>query len=127
MAQILSAASITAAAAAAAAAADAGGFNLETLRSLLSIPPDCRRTHHILLIARNMAALPCFHGIQGETLVIAAATAHRKLAPPDTVVAAAGETCNAVSVIIAGSVDVRFKKTKKDEAAKAHVEVTCCV
>jgi hypothetical protein len=108
--------------AAAASSAAASGFNLDAMRSLLSIPPDSRRTHHILLIAREMSSLPCFQGFQGETLIVAAATAHKKLAPPDAVLAAAGETCNALSVIISGSAEIRFKKTKKDEAAKAQID-----
>jgi hypothetical protein len=110
------------AASAAAASAAAGGFDLTSLRSLLTIPPEARTTKDILLIARQMSALPCFQGAQGETLIIAAATAHRKMAPPDAVLAAAGETCNAVSVILSGSAEVRFKKTKKDEPAKAHID-----
>jgi hypothetical protein len=98
------------------------GFDIDVLRSLLIIPPDSRRTHDVLLIARQMAALQCFQGIQGETLIIAAATAHKKIAPPDAVLAAAGETCSAVSVIISGTAEIRFKKTKKDEPAKAHID-----
>jgi hypothetical protein len=69
-----------------------------------------------------MSSLPCFQGFQGEALIIAAATAQRKTAPHDAVLAAAGETCGAVSVIISGDVEVRFKKTKKDEPAKAHID-----
>ena len=111
-----------AAASAAAAFAASGGFNAATLRSLLATPPEARSTHHILRIARQMSALPCFQGVQGETLVTAAATAQRKTAAPDTVLAAAGETCNAVSVIISGNAEIRFKKTKKDEPAKAHID-----
>ena len=106
----------------AAAPSAASGFDIDILRSLLSIPPESRRTHDVLLIARQMAALQCFHGFQGETLIIAAATAHKKIAPPDAVLAAAGETCNAVSVIISGTAEIRFKKTKKDEATKAHID-----
>jgi hypothetical protein len=109
-------------AAAAAAFASCGGFKLETLRALLAIPSESRCTRDILLIARQMAALPCFQGIQGETLVIAAATAHRKVAPPDSVLAAAGETSSFVSVIISGTAEIRFRKTKKEEPAKAHID-----
>ncbi len=110
------------AAAAACASAEAGGFNLESLRSLLSVPSESRSTHHVLLIARQMSALACFQGIQGENLIIAAATATRKMAPPDSVLAVAGDTCGALSVIISGNAEIRFKKTKREEPAKALID-----
>ena len=107
---------------AAVASAAAAGFDLDSLRSLISIPPDSRSTHHVLLIARQMSTLSCFQGLQGEALLIAAATAHRKMAAPDTVVAVAGDTCGAVCVIISGNAEIRFKKTKKEEPAKALID-----
>jgi hypothetical protein len=110
------------AASAASASAAAGGFDLHALRSLLSIPPEARNTHDILLIARQMSALACFQGIQAETLIITAATARRKLAPPDAVLAVAGDTSGSLSVIISGNAEVRFKKTKREEPAKALID-----
>ena len=71
------------AAAFAAAAAATGGFNLDSLRALLSIPPESRRARDVLLIARQMSALACFQGMQAETLIIAAATAHRNVLTPN--------------------------------------------